>query len=379
MAHKDLAHPGSPSRHRICVPVSLVLFSAFFIVTTSRAQDVAEAARQEQARKNSQQKKNKHVYTNEDLKRANILTPEDRAQVEAKKQQDSAPTEKPAEAIDAQTVPQQTAPSQAAPAQPAPSQPSLGEVAREYRRQKELQSLKPQQSAQFHLPIANAPLAAPKPPVLPAMRPPSNHLIITLPPPRPPIGSEPFVHPTRRSPFERPRHIPAPVLRPHFSAPSIAKSSPARPNVAPEPPRHSAQPVQPSSQSKVTKSTSPTLGRTVVVRPGDSLWKLAEQNLGKGLRWHDLLAANPNVGDPNHINAGTRLVLPSNSASPVAHTSVTTSKIIVRQGDTLWKLAETQLGHGAAWTCIVQANPTLKNPQVIFVGQELFVPTSCKP
>jgi LysM repeat protein len=378
MAHKDLAHPGSPLRHRTCVPVSIVLFCAFFIVTTTRAQDVAEAARQEQARKNSQQKKNKHVYTEEDLKSANILTPEDRAEVEAKKQQNSSPTEKPADAIDAQTVPPLTAPPQAEPVQPIPSQPSLGEVARAYRRQKELQSLKPQQSAQFHLPILNAPLAAPKPPVLPAMRPPANHLIITLPPPRPPIESEPFVHPTRRSPFERPSHIPAPALRPHFSAPGIANSSPARPNVTPEPHRSSVQPVQPSSQPHVTKPTAPTPGRTVVVQPGDSLWKLAEQNLGNGLHWRDLLAANPSIVDPNHINAGTNLVLPSSSASPIARTSDTTSKMIVRSGDTLWKLAETHLGHGAAWTCIVQANPTLKNPQVIFVGQELFLPTSCK-
>jgi nucleoid-associated protein YgaU len=361
------------------VPVSIVLFCAFFIVTTSRAQDVAEAARQEQARKNSQQKKLKHVYTEEDLKRANILTPEDRAEVEAKKQQNLSPTEKPAEAIDAETVPPQTVPSQIAPEQPAPSQPSLGEVARAYRRQKELQSLKPQQSAQFHLPIANAPLAAPKPPVLPAMRPPANHLIITLPPPRPPIESEPFVHPTRRSPFERPPHIPAPALRPHFSAPGIAKSSPARPNVAAEPHRSSIQPVQPSSQPRVTKPAPSTPSHTVIVQPGDSLWKLAKQNLGKGLRWRDLLAVNPSIVDPNHINAGTKVVLPSDSTSPVAHTSVATSKIVVRSGDTLWKLAETHLGHGAAWTCFVQANPTLKNPQVIFVGQELFLPTSCKP
>jgi len=129
----------------------------------------------------------------------------------------------------------------------------------------------------------------------------------------------------------------------------------------------------------MTKPNSPTLGRTVVVQPGDSLWKLAEQNLGKGLRWRDLLVANPNIADPNHINAGTKIILPSTSASHIARTSATTAKIIVHSGDTLWKLAETHLGHGAAWTCIAQANPTLTNPQIIFAGQELLLPTSCKP
>jgi len=66
---------------------------------------VAEAARQERAQKESNQKKSKHVYTEQDLKRAQILTPEDRAQAEAKKNQPAAPSaEKSTEAVDAQSV-----------------------------------------------------------------------------------------------------------------------------------------------------------------------------------------------------------------------------------------------------------------------------------
>src|SRR6202166_5094371 len=41
------------------------------------AQDVAEVARQAQARKHHQTKHKKHVYTEEDLKRTRILTRED--------------------------------------------------------------------------------------------------------------------------------------------------------------------------------------------------------------------------------------------------------------------------------------------------------------
>src|SRR5580698_801798 len=69
-----------------------ILFFSFTILgaTVSRAQDqqdqsVAEVARQERARKLEQQKNAKHVYTEEDLKHPNILTPEDRTQIEAKK------------------------------------------------------------------------------------------------------------------------------------------------------------------------------------------------------------------------------------------------------------------------------------------------------
>ena len=75
---------------RFAAPAILFLSFAAFGANISRAQDqqdqsVAEAARQERARKQEQQKSAKHVYTEEDLKHPNILTPEDRAQIEAKK------------------------------------------------------------------------------------------------------------------------------------------------------------------------------------------------------------------------------------------------------------------------------------------------------
>ena len=55
----------------------------------------------------------------------------------------------------------------------------------------------------------------------------------------------------------------------------------------------------------------------VVVKPGDSLWRLAEKHLGDGLRWEDIyeLNAGPLPGggtlrDPNLIHPGWRLRLP---------------------------------------------------------------------
>src|SRR5438445_13494218 len=72
---------------RLCSPGALFVSCAVFGATQCSAQDVAEAARQERAQKESKQKKSKHVYTEQDLKRDQILTPEDRAQVEEKKNQ----------------------------------------------------------------------------------------------------------------------------------------------------------------------------------------------------------------------------------------------------------------------------------------------------
>src|SRR5712692_3437254 len=122
---------------RPCLPVILIFSCLVFGAPRCTAQDVAEAARQERTRKESQQKKTKHVYTDQDLKRAQILTPEDRAQVEARKNQPAPPSaEKPQEAVDAQSL--------------APDAP-LGDVARRFRKQKQSQKLEP--PAEFHLPF----------------------------------------------------------------------------------------------------------------------------------------------------------------------------------------------------------------------------------
>src|SRR5712664_166411 len=206
----------------LCFPGVLFVSCAVFGATQCSAQDVAEAARQERSQKESKQKKSKHVYTEQDLKRAQILTPEDRAQVEAKKNQPAPPSaEKSTEAVDAQSPPRD-----------AP----LGDVARRFRKQKQSQKL--QQSAEFHLPFADAPaLASPKPPIT-TLRPPVSNLA----PPR----FAPYLPPVKRSPFERPKVF--------FAAPAV---------------------VMPSQPAAPTVPAAPAKLNLVTVKPGDSLWKLA--------------------------------------------------------------------------------------------------------
>jgi nucleoid-associated protein YgaU len=323
----------------LCFPGILFVSCAVFGVTQCSAQDVAEAARQERSQKESKQKKSKHVYTEQDLKRAQILTQEDRAQVEANKNQ-LAPqaAEKAQEAFDAQSL---------------PADAPLGDIARRFRKQKESQKL--QRSAEFHLPFADAPaLASPKPPVMP-LRPPA-------PNPAPPRFA-PYHPPVKRSPFERPKVF--------FSAPALVK--PSRPPAVRVPP---AQPVAPAPVAPLVpmaSSSSAKLG-AVVVKPGDSLWKIAQQNLGKGLRWHDLLAVNPGIVDGNHIVAGSQIYLPA-AVSPLR----TAAKITVRKGDTLSKIAQAHLGHASYWSCIARANPAVYDANIIYEGQLLFLPASCKP
>jgi len=119
MARSDLDAPArvsqlsaatSPSgSRRRCVPFLLVFLFAFPGARQCRAQErteqsqdqvqsqtldqnssVADAARQERARKQNQQKKASHVYTAEDLRREHILTPKDRGDLTARKNQQPA-------------------------------------------------------------------------------------------------------------------------------------------------------------------------------------------------------------------------------------------------------------------------------------------------
>src|SRR6266849_8320604 len=75
----------------LCIPGVLLFSCALLFTTECYAQDVADTAKQERARKQSQQKKSKHVYTAEDLKRAQVLTPEGRAQLEARRNRPAPP------------------------------------------------------------------------------------------------------------------------------------------------------------------------------------------------------------------------------------------------------------------------------------------------
>src|SRR4051812_44428711 len=153
MANTQLCNSGKAHVH---TPVSLrkplrcgfsiLLCSCLFFggqecVARSR-QDVAAAARQERARK-EQAQKSKHVYTDEDLRRDKILTPDDEARLAAGRKEQAAP---PAEAVQTSLD-----------AGVELAQLPLGDIARRYRDAK----LAVQGPSPFHLPLDEAVLAAP--------------------------------------------------------------------------------------------------------------------------------------------------------------------------------------------------------------------------
>jgi nucleoid-associated protein YgaU len=370
---------------------SAILFLSFtaFGATVSRAQDqqdqsVAEAARQERARKREQQKSAKHVYTEEDLKHPHILTPEDRAQIEAKKNEcaqknNCAPAapQNP-EALDANSQTPGT---------------SLGEVARQLRKQKELQALKPKQTEPFHLPFSTPVLASPILPERPAIRTPAQPVL------RPKTSSPKMPSNVfRRDPFS------AVPVRPEVRRPEVSGAEAVRPEIrrsekSPSVRETTVRPkVSGDVQPKVREDVVPVVPLTVrpdfskVVRP--TLRAHRRPTAPAQPRFSSRLAA-PNIYiQPIQPSAPSKPVQPASQSKPAQpaasgstiglplqwqpalHPPTISSQnvVTVQPGDSLWKLAQKTLGRGNRYSELLAINPSVVNPNQIRAGTQLNLP-----
>jgi nucleoid-associated protein YgaU len=303
------------------------------------AQDVAEAARQARARK-QQPTEPKHVYTNEEIHRAKILTPEDQARAAAanRKQPVNPAAKENAEPLDANS---------------APAQEPLGDVARRYRNARR----DSQKNSPFHLP-PQPEFAAPR-----VIAPLPAPMLKSISPARPKFSPNPNVAPAPNRP-SIPSHRIDPFARRHSQPiPQIFPSAPRAPQ-----PDYSA--IAPRSVS-----SAPSTSRSIIVQQGDTLWTLSRQHLGRATRWLELMAANPAIADPTRLVPGTSLIVPTKTSHPRTHAST----ITVGQGDSLSKIARATYGHASSWTCIARANAGINDPNLIFAGQSLLLPTSCTP
>lgn len=302
------------TRKKLIVPAAA--FVPLFVLCAQSvfAQDLGEIARRE--REKNKQNPPAHVYTNEDLKRPGILLPEDRARIEAGRKQS----------------PNLNAPENAAAPVPQlqnakPAEIPLGDVARYYR---ELYRLQDEQWKARGNVLPGAPaLAMPK---------------LTTP--------EIIMSPRRERRLPQSRGLRDPFSRARREAPAPFQSPLPR-------------------KVPVPRETPMAAAESIVVRRGDSLWKLAARCLGDGAKWHAILAANPQLSDPNRIQIGERLALPRETQTQTA------AAHRVERGDSMWKLAQANLGSGVAWSCIAQANPQVENADRIYPGEILNIPSAC--
>jgi nucleoid-associated protein YgaU len=316
-----------------------------------RGQDVAEAARQEKPLKAAGQNSPRHVYTEEDLKRKTILTPEDQARVEARKrQQGTAPAQQNA---------------QQRPNDANPQSESLGEIARRYRQEKaahEAELAAKKKFTPFPYKVPESSLAEPKP------------------------EGEPRIAPGLPSGMENRSATPERHLVPHFRPPVTGprlRISPFQPRpLAPEPSippagltARPAVPVRPSREvggMEGTISPEPMNSgtRRIEVQPGQSWWKLAELYLGDGVRWPELRKLNAAGGSPELLKSGSSVLV----LVVAKHAKASAQVIEVRRGETLWSLAKEHFGRGAAWTCLATANPRITDYTHLAVGTLLTLP-----
>ena len=69
-----------------------------------------------------------------------------------------------------------------------------------------------------------------------------------------------------------------------------------------------------------------------------------------------------------------RLSTPSRSVSPPTAADGTRSYTI-KEGDSLWRIAATELGNGTRWREILEVNPTLSETSTLTVGSTILLPT----
>lgn len=120
------------------------------------------------------------------------------------------------------------------------------------------------------------------------------------------------------------------------------------------------------------RSTTLDLQTAHSVGPGDTLWRIAESNYGDGRYFHVLLSANPKLRDtPNKLPRGQRIEVPP------MYKILESRSDLVEYGDSLWKLAEEKLGNGLRWRELSNSNKNWsKSPSIIYPLQHLLGPAS---
>jgi len=104
------------------------------------------------------------------------------------------------------------------------------------------------------------------------------------------------------------------------------------------------------------------------VRPGDSLWKVADRY---NMYIKDILRANPKLRNKKYLRVGQKICIPYKKRSVKKKTRKRSSYIVyrVRRGDSLQKIAKK---FGIHWKDIKRANGMRSN--LIRVGQLIKVP-----
>lgn len=113
------------------------------------------------------------------------------------------------------------------------------------------------------------------------------------------------------------------------------------------------------------------------VQSGDTMFRIAQRF---GVSLDALIAANPQIPNPNLIFPGQVICVPSSPAPPPPVCPPGTFRYTVQPGDSMFRIAQR---FGVSLKALIAANPQISNPNLIFPGQVICVPsappTVCPP
>ncbi|MEW2000781.1 LysM peptidoglycan-binding domain-containing protein [Streptomyces coelicoflavus] len=164
--------------------------------------------------------------------------------------------------------------------------------------------------------------------------------------------------------------------------------------------------TEPASVQQVQPGSGNAPATVHTVRAGESLWSIAEQELGDGEQWRQIAALNEGhtmadgqiFQSNSFLQAGWQLQMPADhtftggdhtqlTVTTTADDEASVHTVTVNEGDNLSKIADEELGGSAQWPDLFAASrgkpqpdglPTLTDPDVIYPGQQITVPDQQK-
>lgn len=165
------------------------------------------------------------------------------------------------------------------------------------------------------------------------------------------------------------------------SAPSVRTADPLEVLTMGAPKRSTPPTRTPSPAKSVTDAD------VHYVKKGESLSSISSRFYGTP-GFADQIAKLNNLGDPNRVKLGTRLILPKSfgnlvadstprtDSAPTARATPRSKTVKVREGETLSDIAKRELGDGNKWRVLWKANKNvIPNPDRLSPGIVLQLPT----
>jgi nucleoid-associated protein YgaU len=152
------------------------------------------------------------------------------------------------------------------------------------------------------------------------------------------------------------------------------------------------QPTKDTSSISTGPEVTPSDKGKYTIKEGDTLWSIAEVNLGDGYRFVEIAKLN-NLQSADVIAVGTVLTLPQKAQptktvvetpgvsqspsqmqnAPKAPNAITGATYVIKADDTLWDIAVRKYNDGYRWPEIARVN-NIANPDLIFSGSTLKFP-----